>query len=173
MGNKLTYENGDVITAATPSSGYIPDIDPIGVEAVRIDWKRDDMTGTIRTDIEFEGEGTVYGVETVQQGKRRIDWKIGHIGGTYAEGWDCYYEGEMFHRAEFKKIPSNGEIGKYEDDGFYELIERDHESGDDEYGDRQNASNWVVRRFGTSVTYPETRLEEWYQPAWESEYEDS
>lgn len=173
MGNELTYENGNVNRVETPSSGFQPRISPMGVEGVRIDWKRGDLTGTVRTDIEFSGEGTVYGVETVQQGKRRIDWKIGHINGTFAEGWDCYYEGELFHQTGFRKIPENGPIGKYEDDAFYELIERDHDSGEDEYADGENASNWAIQRFGTSIVSPETRLEEWYQPAWESEYGES
>lgn len=170
MGNELTYEDGDVSAEVPSGDHYHPIVSPMGTEPVRIDWKRGELTGTIRTDIEFEGEGTVYGVETVQHGDRRIDWKVGHIDGTFAEGWDCYYQGDMFHRAEFQKIPSNGEIGRYEDDAFYELIDRDHESGENEYGEGKNASNWVIQRFGTSIVPPETRFKEWYQPAWEIEY---
>lgn len=172
MGNEQTYENGEVSVEVPSGDHYRPIVSPMGTEPVRIDWKRGELTGTIRTDIEFEGEGAVYGVETVQHGKRRIDWKMGHIDGTYAEGWDCYYEGKLFYRTEFSTRPSNGQIGKYEDDTFYELIERDAD-GADEYADGENASNWVIQRFGTSIIEPETRLEEWYQPAWESEYGES
>lgn len=173
MGNELTYENGEVSVNVPSGDHYKPRVSPIGTEPVRIDWKRGELTGTIRTDIEFDGKGTVYGVETVRHGDRRHDWKMGHIDGTYAEGEDLYYKGELFHSTEFSKNPQEHLFGKFEDDAFYELIDRDHESGEDEYGDRQDASNWVVQRFGLSIIEPKVRLNEWYQPVWEEEYQES
>lgn len=140
-------------------------------EEIRID---------ITTDVEFEDEeGTVYAIQTVEEGDRRVDWKIGHIDGTFAEGTDYYYEGERFDRAEFTKMPENAPSGKYKDDRFYELFDLESSFDDGEVTvsktydtDGVDTDDWAVKKL-EGAFYPETILDEWWEDAMEHHREES
>ena len=131
----------------------------------------------IKTDVDFEGEGTVYAIETVQQGDRRLDWKMSHIDGTYAEGFDYYYKGELFKRVEFEELPQDAPSGRYKDDRFHELLDGEVRIEDGrmietkEYdAEGVDTTDWAIRRFGGSIIGPQTILEEWYE-SYKEDYE--
>lgn len=132
----------------------------------------------IRTDVEHEGEGTVYAVKTAQQGRRRVDFKIGHIDGTYAEGIEYYRDDEVFTSTGMYKISENAPSGRYNDDKFYELIEMDASVTDNtiteskEY-DRQgvDTTEWAKERLEGDLTASEVLEDDWLNSA-QDHFED-
>jgi len=130
------------------------------------------------TDVEFEGQkGTVYAVQTVRQGDRRTDWKVGHVDGSYAEAFDHYYKGELFESNELVKITENGPLGKYKDDRFYPLLDSDYSQGDGEMTESKtydtegiDASEWAVGYMDGNFM-PETILDEFWEEA-KSDYDE-
>jgi len=113
----------------------------------------DDVQVDIRTNVSHDGEGTVYAVQTAKRGKYRVELKIGHIDGTYAEGSEYYFDGESFYSS-FYKVPENGPSGKYHDDTFYELLESDTTVEDgkliEKYvhdADGVDVAEWASNRF--------------------------
>lgn len=121
-----------------------------------------------KTEISHSGEGTVYAILTVEQGKRRVDWKIGHIDGTFAEGIDNYYDGELFFRNDFTAIPENAPSGKYKDDKIYRLKEGDASVEDGEVTitkeydtEGMDATEWALDYFDSMN--PETIMDEWWR----------
>ncbi|WP_147587320.1 hypothetical protein [Halorubrum lipolyticum] len=132
----------------------------------------------IRTDVEYEGEGTVYAVKTAQQGKRRVDFKIGHIDGTYAEGLEYYYDGESFNSTGMYKVPENAPSGRYKDDKFYELIDGDISLTEDSIieskeHDRQgvDTTEWAKERLEWKPTASEVLNDDWVNSA-QDHFED-
>lgn len=122
----------------------------------------------IRTAVEYDGEGTVYAVKTAQQGRRRVDFKIGHIDGTYAEGFDYYLDDEIFYTSEMTKIPENGPSGRYKDDKFYELIDGDISMTDDTIiettehdRDGVDADEWAEEHLELDPTASEILEDDW------------
>ncbi|MFY4815059.1 hypothetical protein ACOJIV_20540 [Haloarcula sp. AONF1] len=126
----------------------------------------------IKTAVEYDGEGFVYAVKTAQQGQRRVDFKIGHIDGTYAEGYEYYYDGEVFYTSEMTKVPENAPSGRYKDTEFYELMDADASVTDDtitetkEY-DKEgvDTDNWAEDRLEGSLTASELLEEDWPRAA--------
>lgn len=121
-----------------------------------------------KTEISHSGEGTVYAILTVEQGKRRVDWKIGHIDGTFAEGFDNYYDGDLFFTNDFTAIPENAPSGKYKDDKIYRLEESDASVEDGEVTITEvydtegiDATEWALDYFDTML--PETIIDEWWR----------
>lgn len=133
---------------------------------------REDIQTEIRTDVEYEGEGTVYAVKTAQQGDRRVDFKIGHIDGTYAEGFEYYHDGNTFTSTGLYKVPENAPSGRYKNSKFYELIEMDVSFTDDtiietkEY-DREgvDTTEWAKERLDLDLTASEVLEDDWLNSA--------
>jgi hypothetical protein len=75
-----------------------------------------DIHTEISTEVSHEGRGTVYAIKTVTQGDRRVDWKIGHIEGTFAEGAEYYYKGDDFHTDPLQRLPENAPRGRFKHD---------------------------------------------------------
>jgi hypothetical protein len=120
----------------------------------------------VKTDVSYEGEGTVHGVLTVQQGDRRADFKIGHIDGTYAAGDDYYHKGELFYSTGFTMLPENAPSGEYRDDTFKELLEADVSVKDGRLVDERvydaegvDTTEWATSRL--EAEYPNELLEAW------------
>lgn len=121
------------------------------------------------TDIEFPSEkGTVYAVRRVEQGSRRIDWKVGHINGTYAEGIDLYYDGEELDVSPLTEMPENGPLGMYKDSSFHELLDGETEIEDGKLtvkkvydADGIDAVEWAAGKV-ESAFRAETILDEWW-----------
>lgn len=132
------------------------------------------INSEILTDVEFEDEpGTVYAVRRITQGDRRVDWKVGHIEGTFAEGYDCYHEGELFERGPLQKIPENGPTGRYKDTTFRPLLHMDTSIEDGKMtikkvydADQADASEWATGFIEASML-AETIMGEWWGDAWD------
>lgn len=137
----------------------------------------EDIHDEIITDVAFPDEdGTVHALRRIVQGDRRVDWKMGHIDGTFAEASDYYYDGEMFEQNPIVTIPENGPSGRYTDEKFYETldVEPDFEDGDvtiihDEEG-ADAVERAVVQLEGSMGA--ETILDEWWTAAWSRQEDD-
>jgi len=137
-----------------------------------MDNDNEELRTEVKTDVEFDGEGTVYAVKTVQQGKRRVDSKMGHIDGTFSEGTDYYYDGELFYTTGFYKVPENAPSGRYKDDTFHELLDGDISFDDDrmirtgEYDlEGVDTSEWAKERL-EGATFPQELLHDtWLETA--------
>jgi len=128
----------------------------------------DDIHTEISTQVSHEGRGTVYAVQTVRQGDRRVDWKIGHIDGTFAEGADYYHKGEVFHTDPLETLPENAPLGKYKNETFYELIDSTVSTEDGKlietyvYDlDGVDTAAWA-REYLDGHMLPDTLLDEWW-----------
>ena len=134
----------------------------------------DEISSEILTEVEFDDEpGTVYAVQRVEKGEKRVDWKIGHIDGTFAEGHDFYDEGEMFESGQLQTMPENGPSGRYKDTKFHELLDFEVSVEDGKMIERRvydvdgvDTSKWAIRYLDGSFLL-ETILDEWWGDAWE------
>ena len=79
----------------------------------------------ISTEVSHGGRGTVYAIKTVTQRHRRVDWKIRHIEGTFAEGAEYYYKRDDFYTDPLQRLPENAPRGRFKDNSFHELIDSD------------------------------------------------
>jgi len=123
----------------------------------------------VLTDVDFPDEkGTVYAVRRVEQGSRRIDWKIGHIKGTYAEAIDLYHNGEELDINPLEKIPENGPSGRYKDSTFHELLDAEMNIEDGKIISKKvhdldgiDAVEWAAGK-AEGAFMAETILDEWW-----------
>ena len=123
----------------------------------------------VLTDVDFpDEEGTVYAVRRVEQGSRRIDWKIGHIDGTYAEAIDLYYNGEELDIQPLQTVPENSPLGMYKDSTFHELLDGETKVEDGKLISRKvydldgiDAVEWAADKVETTFM-AETILDEWW-----------
>lgn len=122
----------------------------------------------IRTAVEHDGKGTVYAVKTAKQGRRRVDFKIGHIDGTYAQECEYYIDGEIFYTSEMTKVPQNAPSGRYKNDKFHELTDGDISMTEDtitetkEYDrDGIDTDEWAEERLEYDTTASEILEEDW------------
>lgn len=132
------------------------------------DLSTDDIHTEISTEVSHEGQGTVYAVRTVKQGDRRVDVKIGHIDGTFAEGAEYYYKGDIFHTDALTQAPRNAPRGRYTDDTFHELLDTDSSIEDGKLTetfvydhDGVDTANWATEYFDAGLL-PATLLDEWW-----------
>lgn len=123
----------------------------------------------INTEVSYEGKGTVYAVQTVKEGDRRVDWKIGHVDGTFAEGIDYYYKGELFCSDDLQKMSMNAPLGKYKDETFHELLDSDLSTDDGKLIEKKvydldgvDAAEWATGYLDGKML-PETILDEWWE----------
>jgi hypothetical protein len=133
------------------------------------DPRNEEIETEIKTEVSQEGKATVYAVQIVKEGNRRVDWKIGHIDGTFAEGTDYYYKGELFHSEGLQKIPENGPLGKYKDQRFHELLDSDISMDDGKLTEKNvydldgvDAGEWATGYLDGNML-PETILDEWWE----------
>jgi len=143
------------------------------------DVRTEEIHTEISTEVSNEGQGTVYAVQTVQQGDRRVDCKIGHVDRIFAEGAEYYYKGEVFHTDALTQLPENAPRGRYKDDTFHELIDSDSSIEDGKLTetfvydlDGVDTAEWAKEYFdGQMQMLPETLLEEWWEDK-KSRYEE-
>jgi hypothetical protein len=126
-----------------------------------------DIHTEISTEVSHEGRGTVYAIKTVTQGDRRVDWKIGHIEGTFAEGAEYYYKGDDFHTDPLQRLPENSPRGRFKDDSFHELIDSDSSIEDGKLTETYaydfegvDSATWAEEYVDIQML-PETLLNEW------------
>lgn len=137
------------------------------------DSEADDIITKTITDMTFDDEpGTVYAVHRVTQGPRRVDWKVGHIDGTFANGWEFYHEGDQFEGGPLETAPGNAMSEKYKDTRVHELLKSEIEVEDGKmiqtkvYDlDGVNATDWAIS-YVTGNYLPETILYELWEDAW-------
>jgi len=123
----------------------------------------------VLTNVDFPDEkGTVYAVRRVEQGSRRIDWKVGHIDGTYAEATDLYHHGEELDINPLEKIPQNAPSGKYKDSTFHERLDGETKVEDGKLITKEvhdldgiDAVEWAADKINGAFT-AETILDEWW-----------
>lgn len=133
--------------------------------------RSEEIQTEIKAEVSHEGKGTVYAVQTVKQGDRRVDWKIGHIDGTFAEGTDYYYKGELFHSDDLQKMPENAPLGRFQDETFYELLDSDISMDDGKLIEENvydldgiDTAEWATEYLDGAMD-PETILDEWWGDA--------
>lgn len=128
-----------------------------------------DIHTEISTEVSHEGRETVYAIKAVTQGDRRVDWKIGHIEGTFAEGAEYYYEGEVFHTDPLQRLPENAPLGRFKDDTFHELIGSNSSIEDGKLTETYvydlegvDSATWAEEYVDVQML-PETLLDEWWE----------
>ncbi|SEH56303.1 hypothetical protein SAMN05192561_10762 [Halopenitus malekzadehii] len=132
--------------------------------------KTEEIQTEINTNVSHKGKGTVYAVQTVMEGNRRVDWKIGHIDGTFAEGSDYYYKDELFHSNDLQKMSENGSLGKkIKNKTFYELLESDISTDGGKLTEKKvydlnrvDAAEWATEYLDGNMR-PEIILDEWWE----------
>lgn len=123
----------------------------------------------VLTNVDFPDEkGTVYAVRRVEQGSRRIDWKVGHIDGTYAEAVDLYHDGEELDIDPLQTVPENGPMGMYKDSTFHELLDAETKVEDGKLITKEvhdldgiDAVEWAAGKVEGAFA-AETILDEWW-----------
>lgn len=119
----------------------------------------------IKTDVQYDEQGKTLAVQTVEQGKRRLDWRVGFKNGSFAEAHDLYFDEELLHSptelGEISEWPS----GKLtEENEFLPLEDMVTDSDGDihrEYGDAQDGVALAIQIIESED--PQTILNEWWE----------
>lgn len=118
----------------------------------------------IKTDVDYEGEGSILATKTVERGDRRVDWKIGYKDGVFSEANDLYYKGELLHQGELMQMPENAASGKFNSDGNFQPLQEMNILDDGEmehkYGESEDGTEWAITYLQRSGPSPQDMLNE-------------